>query len=78
MDGWKGCNSSKTKFSYFLSTDIPRNFHSFLLRKLQSIYSFLEIFELADKLMIWSTIHRWPISINLRIYRHFRCLPIDF
>ena len=28
--------------------------------------------------MIWSTIHGWPISINLRFYRHFKIFKIPY
>ena len=28
--------------------------------------------------MIWSRIHGWPISIDLKLYRYFRCLAKDF
>ena len=28
--------------------------------------------------MIWSTINGWPISINLRFYRHFKIFKIPY
>ena len=63
--------SCKTKMNWFLSTNMPCNFHTFLPRKLHCRFNFLEILQLQDQYMT-------NFDQFEKFFICFWCFPKDF